>query len=72
MFFSQSLFSKFEKKCSCCHFGFVHQSVRDETEIAGRRVREREKKTADRNISQIAEAQLVSVSVHGFRNSRFA
>lgn len=71
MFYSESLFSKFEKKSACRQFGFINQSVKDVTEIAGCRVGDGgggREKTADGNISQLAEAKLPSVSVYEFRN----
>lgn len=72
MFYSAWLFSEFEKKSACRQFGFVNQSVKDVTEIARCRVRdggrERERKTADGNISQLAEAKLPSLSIYEFSN----
>lgn len=65
----QSDFFQSLKKNSACHqFGFINQSVKDVTKIAGCRVREG-KKTADGNISQLAEAKLPSVSVYELGNS---
>lgn len=71
MFYSESLFSKFEKKSACRQFGFINQSVKDVTETGrcrGERWRGRRKtKAADRNSSQPAEEKLPTVLVCEFR-----
>lgn len=71
MFYSESLFSKFEKKSACRQFGFINQSVEDVTETGrcrGERWRGRRKtKAADRNSSQPAEEKLPTVLVCEFR-----
>lgn len=71
MFYSESLFSKFEKKSACHQFGFINQSVEDVTKTGrcrGERWRGRRKtKTADRNSSQPAEEKLPTVLVCEFR-----
>lgn len=71
MFYSESLFSKFEKKSACRQFGFINQSVEDVTEMGrcrGERWRGRRKtKAADRNSSQPAEEKLPTVLVCEFR-----
>lgn len=66
-------FSKFEKKSACRQLGFLHQSGKDMSKIAGCRERDRggrkgeEKKRDSRR--KYAEAKVPSRSVNEFRNS---